>query len=148
MLCRYAERIWLGVLPFYVHSKGNTKYCGPSRMHDRGGREAQQTHLRSLQRSLSAGCSLYFYFLMRGQPPSRSGRKAWSPGTVASNLYTSQGPFDSAGDLSSIRYMSCTMRPSSRICPFLAKKSLTGVAFILATTVFASSVPVASTALR
>src|SRR5262245_9975979 len=25
MLCRYAERIWLGVLPFYVHNKGNTK---------------------------------------------------------------------------------------------------------------------------
>ena len=44
--------------------------------------------------------------------------------------------------------MSCTMRPSSRILPFLAKKSLTGVAFIFAITAFASSVPAALTAFR
>src|SRR5262249_49051433 len=125
--------------------QGNTKFCEPSRMHDIGGRKAVN-HSRSPQRSPSVPAR--FYFLISGQPPSCSGRKAWSPGTVASNLYTSQDPFDSAGDLSCIRYISCTMRPSSRIRPFLAKKSLTGMAFILATTVFASSVPVASMALR
>jgi len=32
------------------------------------------------------------------------------------------GPLDSAGFLTSNRYMSCTMRPSSRMRPFLAKK--------------------------
>src|SRR5262245_39402074 len=127
------------------YSNGNIQFSSPSRMHDMRPKRSVD-HFRFRQRAppVTAG----FYLLLRGQPPAGSGRKALSRGTVASNLYTSQDPFDSAGVLSCIRYMSCTMRPSLRIRPSLAKKSLTGVAFILATTVFASSVPVASTALR
>ncbi len=44
--------------------------------------------------------------------------------------------------------MSCTMRPSSRMWPFLAKKSLMGVAFICAMTLAVSSVLAACTAFR
>jgi hypothetical protein len=44
--------------------------------------------------------------------------------------------------------MSWIMRPSARIRPFLAKKSLIGISFILAITARASSVPAAWTARR
>ena len=44
--------------------------------------------------------------------------------------------------------MSWTMRPSSRIWPFLAKKSLIGVFFIIAMTLPVSSLPAALTAFR
>ena len=50
-------------------------------------------------------------------------------------------PFDSAGDFTCTRYTSCTMRPSSRILPFFAKKSFTGSSRILRSTACVSVVP-------
>ena len=45
-------------------------------------------------------------------------------------------------------YISCTMRPSTRILPFVAKKSLISSSLILAATASASSVPAAVTDFR
>ncbi|MNT86246.1 hypothetical protein D3C72_2265130 [compost metagenome] len=67
---------------------------------------------------------------------------------VLTILYRSHSPLDSAGVFTCTRYMSWTMRPSSRIWPPLANMSLTGVAAILARTVVVSSLPVALTAFR
>src|SRR5882757_2041028 len=49
-------------------------------------------------------------YLMSGQPPSFSGRNAWSPGTSASTLWSSHGAFDSSDFLTSNRNIECTMR--------------------------------------
>ena len=47
-----------------------------------------------------------------------------------------------------MRYMSWTIRPSARIVPFFAKKSLTGIAFMRAITLTASVLPTDLTASR
>src|SRR5207248_1919190 len=87
-------------------------------------------------------------YLMKGQPPSLSGRNASVPGTVATILTRSHSPFDSSGALACIRYISRTTRPSSRTLPFLVMKSLIGIFRISAMTALASSVPAALTAFR
>ncbi|MNT35825.1 hypothetical protein D3C72_1718700 [compost metagenome] len=55
---------------------------------------------------------------------------------------------DSDGFFTSNRYMSWTMRPSSRMRPLAAKKSLMGMDFICFITAAGSSVPAACTAFR
>src|SRR5262249_27346677 len=87
-------------------------------------------------------------YFASGQPLSFKGRKASSPGTVATRFTRSHSPFDSSGVLACIRYMSRTTWPSTRTLPFLVMKSLTGISRILASTALASSVPAAFTALR
>src|SRR5882724_5933767 len=52
--------------------------------------------------------------LIRGHSLSAKGRNASSPRTVLRILTRSQGPVDSAGVLIWVKYMSCTIRPSSR----------------------------------
>ena len=74
--------------------------------------------------------------------------KAWSAGTVLTILRRSHSPLDSDGFLTSIRYMSCTIRPSALILPLTAKKSLISMDFNLAMTASGSSVPAALMALR
>ena len=76
-------------------------------------------------------------------------RRIWAIGMDSSQTWQlSQALFDSAGVFICKRYISWTMRPSSRTTPFFAKKSLTGSSRIFAITVLASSLPAASTAFR
>ncbi|MNI98534.1 hypothetical protein D3C73_1573950 [compost metagenome] len=55
---------------------------------------------------------------------------------------------DSDGFFTCIRYMSCTIKPSARMCASLAKKSFTGLAFSHFMIASPSVVPVACTAFR
>ena len=88
------------------------------------------------------------HFLTSGHRDLSSAWKASLPGTVATSLYRSHGPCNSLGFFTSKRYMSWTIRPSSRILPFLAKKSLIGVSFMTFMTSVVWSVPAACTARR
>ena len=73
---------------------------------------------------------------------------ASAAGIVDSFSQKSYFDFADATGFTCHRYISCITRPSSRILPFLAKKSLIGVSFMTFITAAESVVPAAFTAFR